>query len=361
MKIVFDNLIFNLQSRGGGSVYWWELTNRICKKVDERVLLLSRQNKNIINGVYPSNTQLVKLNNPVKITRFWPPFYILNVPHIFHSSYYRYSKNKNAINIVTVHDFTHEHFEKGIRLFLHHAIKKRAIENASRIICVSESTKKDLIRYFPQINNNLIKVIYNGVSDEYGIISNENTQLKIENLISVKKNEYVLYVGHRTKYKNFSAAVESIKINKRYTLVIVGSKLSKAEERYLKKMIPDKYIVLSGVSNEILNMLYNNAQCLIYPSSYEGFGIPVIEAMKAGCPVICSNNSSLPEVGGTAAIILNEVSGENISKAIDSLNAIDFRKTIIRKGLNWACEFSWEKCACETLKVYEEAYMEMTR
>ena len=150
-------------------------------------------------------------------------------------------------------------------------------------------------------------------------------------------------------YKQFDLAAKVASEIKK-PLVIVGRPLAQEE---ITKLNGTNYHVLSGVSTETLNILYNNAFCLLYPSLYEGFGIPVIEAQRAGCPVITGANSSIIEVIGEGGIALEKLNISNIIEAIQTLDKSSYRNDVIKKGLENAQRFSWDKTYEQTIKVYQ--------
>ena len=287
--------------------------------------------------------QKIKSNNKIIFERFRNICLNEKLPFVFHSSYYRYCKNKNAVNITTVHDFIYEYFRHDLKSKLHKTQKKNAIKNSHGVICNSENTKKDLLIFCPDYKG-MIKVIYSGLSEDYYCLD-----------IPRKKN--VIFIGARTGYKNFDYSLELIKKFPELKLQIVGGgELTEKEKMLLKNKIPNSYEYYCNLSNKELNLMYNEAKYLLYPSLYEGFGVPVVEAQAAGCPVVCCNVSSLPEVAGDAALY---ITGKNIEEdlgLISSLDNIKVYTTYAKKGVDNCKKFSWKKCAEETNNFYKEVY-----
>lgn len=357
MKIIFDNIIFYLQRSGGGTIYWYELIKRAALDSDLEVLFSEPKaplfNKFRLN--FNINVNIIE-QLPLNLLRICNFSKRMKERTIFHSSYYRISKSKHAINIVTIHDFTSELYFSGLRRFVHTLRKKIAIKHATGIICISNNTKKDLLNMYPWVKDIKMKVIYNGVSDEYFPIKHDEIKADFE-FFDILKEKYILYVGHRTNYKNFPIVSQIIsKLDPSYKLLIIGEKLTPAEKEQLDAIIPKQYICLSEVTNYSLNVFYNFAHSLIYPSSYEGFGIPILEAMKAGCPVVTTNKSSIPEVAGDAAIMASEINADVFVNAIRKLEDPIIRNELINKGFANASKYSWEQTYQEVKEFYKELF-----
>lgn len=344
MQILFDNIIFSLQKAGGISTYWFELTSRTFNDNSNIIFYEGKDNNNNSFNKLKALTRRVILFNEFFL--FFNRFLKVNISicrnkFIFHSSYYRINSNINAINVVTVHDFIHELYYSGFRKFLNSYLKKRAINSADAIITVSKNTKFDLLKLYPGISENKIIVIYNGVSDDFYLIdSNSDT------------SNYFLFVGSREYYKNFDFTVKCVANNSSKDLYIVGGNLNRNEIDFLNTYLPGRWKLFTYISNEKLNILYNNAYALLYLSSYEGFGIPILEAMKCGCPFIALNASSIPEVAGDAGVLLPKLDFNHFLVALSHID--ENRSLIIEKGFVQVSKFSWENCFKNTIGLYNQ-------
>lgn len=339
--VSLDGIIFSLQKTGGVSVYFSELCRRII-----------RSNYNCEISVYQEMLlpNLRECSDVVTrhIGRFAERYRrCVTSPSatLFHSSYYRLPQSNKIPAITTVHDFTYERFKSGPKRWVHSSQKYKAIREAAAVICVSENTRKDLLEFMPDVPEEKVRVVYNGAGDCF-------FPLEIDSSI---QSTNVLFVGSRFGYKNFEAAVNALALFTDVELICVGGgAFTVSEQLILEEFIPGRFRHEGLVSDERLNYLYNNAICLLYPSSYEGFGIPVIEAMRAGCPVVALNLSSIPEVSGDAAILLDAADPGLLAKAIEQLAENDFRQEIRQKGILQSSRFSWDTTFNQTIKVYEE-------
>lgn len=349
MRIVYDNIIFSLQKAGGISVYWSELIRRLIKRKAD-VCFYGTANENLFGKTLPIK-QRCEHGLPVHLLRYLPFTKKLPADAIFHSSYYRVSLQKNIYNIVTVHDFTYEQFGHGIAKYVHHFQKAFALKRADGVICVSKQTEKDLYTFFPRLNKP-VRVIYLGANEMFRVLADEEKNGDTFHEITDKK--FVLFVGGRKGYKNFLRAVETLAGMKEYYFVVVGGgKLSPQEQGLLTCLLPDRFIHYPSVSEMELNVLYNRAFCLLYPSLYEGFGIPVLEAMCAGCPVLAMKRSSIPEVVGDAALLCETDQASEFIQQIHLLEDESMRKKFIQKGLLRSEQFHWDKCFEETWAFYK--------
>lgn len=344
--VYFDNIIFSLQRAGGISVVWANLVQRISG-VNEDSIFLEYQNAS--NNLFraeirlPSNkVKVFKWFNKV-LSQYLSPSIRCNRPFIFHSSYFRICNNPKALNVTTVHDFIYEQGNPNLQQRLRIKLDYRAIRKSDAIVCISESTKNDLFKYIPDIDKDKVSVIYNGVSTDY-----HTTNDKIPSL-----NGYVLYVGGRQEYKNFDFIVRSLK-HTNYKLVICGNELTDSEQSLLDSTLGrDCYKFLLRPSNEELNKIYNSVHCLAYPSSYEGFGIPILEAQRAGCPVISLNTSSIPEVMGHCWGMMEQLDKNGFISMLVKLEDSKFRNIVISEGLVNSQRFSWDKMAKEYIALYD--------
>ncbi len=335
MNLIYDDIIYNLQKSGGISAYWRKLEDCI---VPEKTIVYDGAESNIFYKE-AKNLERRKIN---KLERYKNLKLKEKDNFVFHSSYYRVCKNKNAVNVTTIHDFTYEYFRHDFFALAHKIQKKYAVMHSDGVICISENTLADLRKYYPSYKGK-VKVIYHGYDPDL---------YKFKNL---PRNKDVLFVGSRASYKAFAFTLSLLKELPDLNLKIIGGgDLSEEEKNLLEANIPNRYEKLSFVSNEDLADLYNKSFALFYPSEYEGFGFPVIEAQACGCPVICQKKSSIPEVSGGKCIYVISQDLNSSVLEIKQLFDSSYYNKIQKEGLENVKRFSWENCIEETKAFYAE-------
>lgn len=354
MNIIIDNIIFKWQKSGGISVVWHELIKRMLANLPSNLNLkfieYKGSNSNLFHeGLIISNKNILytKSSKFFLLERYLSePIKKVKEKFIFHSTYYRICSNSNAINIITVHDFTYELYNKGLKKWLHSLTKNRTLRKADYIICISENTKSDLLKLVKGIDEKKIRVIYNGASDDFFRIKETSTQ-------SPFQDDFLIFIGSRVAYKNYNLAVK-VAAQAHMKLFIVGKKLNKKERGMTQLVLGKNYQELGHIGNCELNKLYNKAFALIYPSAYEGFGLPIVEAQKAGCPVLALNNSSIKEIIGYKEQLVSSPTASNFCEQIEKLKEKEYRDLIIAKGEENARRFTWNQTFSEYMKLYTE-------
>ncbi len=360
MQVFLDNIVFSIQKAGGVSAYWYELLSGMCKSgLSVDFLNAQPQSENIFEKKidYSGFNCIEESWIPHKYLRYLPLLRHLPAASIFHGGYLRVSPQKDILNILTVHDFAHERnlaskFPRGLANKLQ---KAYGIRRAHGIICISDSTRKELLHFFPTINPAKVKVIHHGIGNFYPINKQQPVSCSLD--IDLQK-KFVLYVGARRNYKNFSMAIATMELlPPSFQLVVVGGEpWDKKELSMLNEKIAGRYDIFTAISQTDLNILYNYAFCLLYPSVYEGFGLPPGEAMKAGCPVVTTGITSMPEVVGNAGLMVDRPDPLLFAEKINALTDETFRQQLIARGLQQAQQFTWDKSVQETINFYKDCW-----
>lgn len=327
INIEFDRIIYALQKYGGASVYWTNIVDR------------------------------VRMNEHFHVTELHAEKYLRGIPirskaDVFHSSHFRTTLLSSAKTVTTVHDLTYElgMLGGGLKAKLNILERRRSYFNADAIICISYNTKKDLLDIYPALGGHCpIYVIH------HGFTAPDFSKQKLPN--GLRENGYLLYVGGRRNYKNFELAlrgfVESGLWRDGFKLVCTGSGFTKEELSTFRRMGVDHAMVSVGlVRDETLFRLYKHAHSLLYTSRYEGFGLPLIEAMSAGCPVIGANVSCIPEIVGSAGVLVDVDSPDQVARAIVDIDMQPLRGALVAEGLARASQFSWDTSASKHMDVY---------
>jgi glycosyltransferase involved in cell wall biosynthesis len=366
MKIIFDHQIFSLQIYGGISRYMCELAQCLAATSKQDVSIVAPLYVNNYLQQSPVSLKVYGLATPPipKTGRFrsainwavaWLCIRILQ-PDIVHETYYSEKRIApvNAKVILTVYDMIHERFADQ---FPHcdatAKLKAMAVARADHIICISEHTRQDLIAMLG-VHPDKISVVHLG----FGLMNVSKQPQEIENIL----RPFLLYVGLREGYKNFEgllrAYADSATLKNGYDLVCFGGGAFTQKELDIIDLLDLTQSAVRHVSgsDDKLASYYKTAHAFVFPSLYEGFGIPPLEAMNHSCPVVCSNVSSIPEVVGDAGLFFNPNNTQSIKLAIERVvSDAPLRALLVACGQERIKHFSWEKCAEDTLAVYHKA------
>lgn len=277
---------------------------------------------------------------------------VLHVPHYNVPIFYR------GKMVVTVHDLTHlilpEFLPNKFAYFYAKFMIWIALKKADKVITVSQNTKNDILKMF-KVNPKKIEVIFNGVGQEFVKKEKEDIKYLYEKFSIPKNKKIIMYVGNLKPHKNLERLLEAyskIKNKEETSLVLVGKAFEKynvLEDKEQELKIKEQVIHTGIVTQDELVDLYNLADLFVFPSLYEGFGIPVIESLACGTPVICSNTSSIPEVGGKFVTYIDPKNTEDIKQKIDSRLWEEKR---VEDICDWIKLFDWEKKSQETKEIF---------
>jgi mannosyltransferase len=338
-RVHIDGIILSLQNYGGVTVYFRELLlHRMLKDISINISLelpVLQELSDLPSG----------LNFDARKARAMERFRLCRVGKdisVFHSSYYRKPDRRDIPTVVTVHDFIYERFRGGPAKWAHIWQKHSAIRHAQAIICISESTRDDLYEFVGARPDQTVHVIPNGVSPKFNPIP-----------VSLSPSPFVLYVGERRGYKNFALALAGLALLPDLELHCVGGGPLQDDE--FSDCIPSvraRVRHLGFLSDVLLNKAYNQAVCLLYLSRYEGFGIPVVEAMRAGCPVVSVNCKAVVEIGAHALEQLDAEDPMALALAVSRLREPAYRAQRVAACLERASLYDWGICHDQTLEIY---------
>ena len=364
MKIAFDSQIFSQQRYGGISRYYHKLASELSN-LSQDVSIFAGVHKNHYLSLFPDGVV-----RGYMLSRFPPKtskiinkgnHYLADYqmrqwrPEVIHETYYSnyISSLKATPRVLTVYDMIHELYASEFpKKDIVTQRKRNACHRANHIISISDNTKKDLIELF-EIPPEKITVIH--LACDIYIKPDHNSSSS-----SDYSKPFLLFVGSREGYKNFNGLLKAISLSKKlindFNIIAFGGGIFSAEENVLIHTLGFKknQVRQVGGDDSVLALLYQSAAAFVYPSLYEGFGIPPLEAMAYECPVISSNTSSMPEVVGLAGEFFNPNDNESIRSSIENVVYSPAHISELKaKGLDTINNFSWKKCAKETLKIYE--------
>ena len=284
---------------------------------------------------------------------------------LFHAPHYVLPALVTCRSVVTIHDCIHLMFPQYLPNRLAYAYARASISMASRratrVLTVSESSKRDILR-FVDVPADKIDVIYNAYDERFAVEPREEDVVRVSERYQLR-DEFVLYAGNVKPHKNLGRLIEAFHIVRKrgldhLKLVLIGDEISKyaALRRAVHQHQLHQYVRFLGyVNEETLAVMYRLAGVFVFPSLYEGFGLPPLEAMASGTPVVSSNVSSLPEVAGDAALLVDPYDPTSIADGIYTvLTNADVRRDLRHKGMLRARQFSWEASVRRVHEIYQQ-------
>lgn len=352
MMLVFDNIVYSLQTSGGISRFW----SRITEPYLTEALFIEREDAS--NNLYRREQHLARslpdhriFKTVSRYVNFASRFN--SDRHIFHSSYYRINRGAGAVNITTIHDLIYERFGGGgLGAHLHIAQKRRSLAAADCIVCVSEHTRKDLLEYYPLTRDKHVLVIPNGVDP--APTTDAQAAIGSPVLRAAERGNFFLYVGHRGSCKGFDRVYRALRLcGPSWSCVVVGDALRPQEQADITAAgLTDRVISVGRVSDAELAFLYRTAAFFFFPSLYEGFGIPPLEAMQLGCPVLASDRSSIPEVVGEAGVLFDPTDDASLERGLAAILSPLNRIALIELGRQRAQSLSWRSAVDKYSALY---------
>ena len=370
MKILYDHLCFQ-ETYGGVSKYFVNMLKQFTVDVPYEISVKYTKNE------YIKTLAKIKLNNNLDNTNIrgkWRLFHFINRNYskiklflgnydIYHQTHYnpfayKYlpSTKKSVMTVFDMNFFVIPEAynnDNGSKMLAEW--QKESVNKVNKIIAISKNTKKDIINVW-NIPEEKIIVCYLACDE-----------INIDDLDTTRKFQqpYILFIGTRHMYKNFAKYLSAFRViserNKDLILVCTGSPFNSSECNLINDLkLSDKIFQISVDENEMA-ALYHNAEVFVYPSLYEGFGLPLLEAMNAQCPIICSNTSCFPEICEKAALYFNPYSIDDmVDVTTKVLNNSSLKMKLIEEGNKRKKMFSWKKCAEEHIGVYKSMIKEET-
>jgi glycosyltransferase involved in cell wall biosynthesis len=362
IKIHYDSQVFSTHVFGGIARYFVEIASRISRypEADVRIFapiflnrfLAAKRNELSVIGFcqprpIPHTSRIIRSLNAA-LFRGYSTF---SKADIVHETFYwpRRTSSRASRVVLTVHDTIAERLPEHFPAVAEERkLKMAALKRADHIICVSENTRKDLMELYA-VNPNKISVVYLGSSLYQPTVIPPDSA-----------DPFFLFVGARFTYKNFERLLEAFGVSQLYRthklVCFGGGMFSSRELSCMEKYgIPRLRVHQTEGDDSTLARYYSAAEAFVYPSLYEGFGIPLLEAMECGCPVVCSDASAFPEVAGDAAVYFDPWNVASMTRALLEVSQSPAKRSeMISKSKARVSLFSWDRCAEQTYAAYQD-------
>jgi len=366
LQVIVDGLVYSLQAHGGISRIFQEILPRMCE-LDAALRLTLLTDGHLSAGLpthrHIEHRTIPQVSRLLRPERLWRPIvptirqavrkWLLGRARgkIWHSTYFTSPEEKGVPLVVSVYDMIFERFPSlfsgsGTKHF--NALKRRCVLSADAVLCISETTRRDVMEFYG-LKPERAHVIHLAHSPIFRVMEEKNRA-------GIPSSApYFLYVGSRVHYKKFDLLLDAFSRHPRKdtALLVVGSPWTPEEAVRLKTLeLQHRVTLLGGVDDDLLCRLYNGAEAFVYPSLYEGFGIPLLEAMACGCPVIASRIPSSVEIAGDCPLYVEPDEPDDMVRAFTLILAEGKQSERVKAGLEQVKRYSWDKTANETLNVY---------
>jgi len=366
VKILIDGIAFALQRVGGVSIHWLQLIPAMAKAAPDAQFFVTLPAR--MHSVFRCGNVIPLPLRFVVPRRVFEPFDSFRLgralknshAELFHSTYFTSPAKTRVPRIITVYDTIYETLPQFFPERVGNRIRRRmrqAMASSDAIIAISETTRQGISAHY-HIPLERINVVYPGVSPLFRRIADSEAIGRFRTRLNLS-GDFLLYVGKREGYKNFAtilSALAQVKARNLLTLLCIGGekRLSRTRTEHAQRLSPFAQVrLVRNLKEDDLVLAYNCAAALVYPSLCEGFGLPLIEAMACGTPVIASDIPALRESCGDAAMLADPQNPSAFASAIEQVLCDQtFRKELICKGLERAKAFSWERAGRQTLEIY---------
>lgn len=363
IKVLFDHQKFSTQKYGGISRYFANILQEMKAMPDfayQLGVLYSKNhyiqsehqllNNKLVRTLMGNRKQIEKTYN---LNRIYCNYLLRkNNFDVFHPTYYEpyFIGKTSRPTVITIHDMTYERFPEYF--WAHDSLTKEKrlnVERADQIIAISQTTKNDLLKYL-QVDPDKIKVIYHGIDID--------TPLMVKPVPNLPE-QYLLFVGDRSGYKNFYLFINAFRqLTLRYPhlklILTGGGGLGVAELECLQRLQIGDKVQHVNVTDEELSYLYQQALVFVYPSLHEGFGLPILEAFKAHCPMVLSDTECFREIAVDSAVYFKPYEQQHLEEVLDNvIKSADLRKDLVEKGLKRLQDFPLHESVKQTLDIYK--------